>query len=240
MVMVGMNDIIEVFENFQGDRGCNFPNNSPPAGSMMAELAGRGHHVAEQVSRILAAGGRRFEVSHGAEHPFRLRDGPRAGKVATRRGRLQLGRPLDDWVDFLFVAATGDPQFDADHGPVPHAPVQLVETRLGVFRVEINESESPIRVRTNGAEHVAQRRVTVAGCMIDLTPTEYHLLEILARHAHRTVPTEQLLVDVWGSAYAGEVEHVKHYIWALRKKIEADPGDPMHLLTERGFAYRFE
>jgi two-component system, OmpR family, KDP operon response regulator KdpE len=85
-----------------------------------------------------------------------------------------------------------------------------------------------------------QRRVTIAGRMIDLTPTEYHLLEILARHANRTVPTERLLVDVWGSAYAGEVEHVKHYIWALRKKIEADPGDPQHLMTERGFGYRFE
>jgi len=85
-----------------------------------------------------------------------------------------------------------------------------------------------------------QRRVTIAGRTIDLTPTEYHLLELLARHAHRTVPTERLLVDVWGSAYAGEVEHVKHYIWALRKKIEADPGDPKHLITERGFGYRFE
>jgi two-component system KDP operon response regulator KdpE len=85
-----------------------------------------------------------------------------------------------------------------------------------------------------------QRRVTVTGRPIDLTPTEYHLLETLARHAHRTVPTEQLLAEVWGSSYAGEVEHVKHYIWTLRKKIEADPGDPKHILTERGFGYRFE
>ncbi len=85
-----------------------------------------------------------------------------------------------------------------------------------------------------------QRRVSVAGRTIDLTPTEYHLLETLARHAYRTVPIEQLLVEVWGSAYTGEVEHVKHYIWTLRKKIEADPGDPKHLITERGFGYRFE
>ena len=40
--------------------------------------------------------------------------------------------------------------------------------------------------------------------------------------------------------YAGEVDHVKHYIWALRQKIEADPGHPQHILTERGFGYRFE
>jgi DNA-binding response OmpR family regulator len=40
--------------------------------------------------------------------------------------------------------------------------------------------------------------------------------------------------------YAGEVEHVRHYIWTLRSKIEVDPGDPKHILTERGFGYRFE
>jgi DNA-binding response OmpR family regulator len=85
-----------------------------------------------------------------------------------------------------------------------------------------------------------ERHVTVAGQPVELTPTEYHLLETLARHPHRTVPTETLLAEVWGPEYAGEVEHVKHYIWTLRKKIEADPGDPKHILTERGFGYRFE
>jgi DNA-binding response OmpR family regulator len=85
-----------------------------------------------------------------------------------------------------------------------------------------------------------QRRVTVADQVVDLTWTEYHLLEVLARHAGRTVPAESLLIEVWGPEYAGEVKHVKHYIWALRKKIEADPGYPRHIITERGFGYRLE
>jgi two-component system KDP operon response regulator KdpE len=54
------------------------------------------------------------------------------------------------------------------------------------------------------------------------------------------VPAETLLTEVWGPEYAGEVEHVKHYIRALQSKIEIDPGDPMHILTERGVWYRFE
>jgi hypothetical protein len=58
VVMVGMNDIIEVYETFVGDRSCNAPNNNPPANSMMAELAARGHLAAMQISRILDAGGR--------------------------------------------------------------------------------------------------------------------------------------------------------------------------------------
>jgi len=85
-----------------------------------------------------------------------------------------------------------------------------------------------------------QHRVTVAGEVIDLTPTEHRLLETLARNANHTRSTESLLTDVWGPQYAGETKHVKHYIWTLRKKIEADPGDPKHILTERGFGYRFE
>jgi DNA-binding response OmpR family regulator len=85
-----------------------------------------------------------------------------------------------------------------------------------------------------------QRRVSVAGQAVELTPTEYRLLETLARHPNRTLSIEHLLNQVWGPEYAGEVEHVKHYIWSLRKKIEADPGDPKHLITERGFGYRFE
>ena len=82
--------------------------------------------------------------------------------------------------------------------------------------------------------------MTVADQVVELTPTEYRLLEVLARNAKHTLSNEQLLDHVWGPQYSGEVKYVKHYIWTLRKKIEADPGDPEHILTERGFGYRFE
>ena len=83
-------------------------------------------------------------------------------------------------------------------------------------------------------------RVTLAGGFVELTPTEYRLLETLARHRGRMIPIEQLLVEVWGPEYEGHDDQVKHYIWSLRKKIERDPGDPQHIITERGFGYRFE
>jgi two-component system KDP operon response regulator KdpE len=91
-------------------------------------------------------------------------------------------------------------------------------------------------LRINFDEH----RVTVASRAVELTPTEYRLLEVLASHANRTLGVDALLAEVWGPQYAGEIEHVKHYIWALRRKIEVDPGDPKHLITERGYGYRFE
>lgn len=85
-----------------------------------------------------------------------------------------------------------------------------------------------------------QQRVLINQHPIELTRTEYRLLETLARHPNRTLATEQLIESVWGPSYAGEVEQVKHFIWTLRKKIEADPGNPQHLITQRGFGYRFE
>ena len=114
--------------------------------------------------------------------------------------------------------------------------------RVGAILARAAPGSAPMHRLTSDdlAVDFDERRVVVAGQPVELTPTEYHLLETLARHAHRTVPIETLLVEVWGPGYAGEAEHVKHYIWALRKKIETDPGDPKHILTERGFGYRFE
>jgi len=85
-----------------------------------------------------------------------------------------------------------------------------------------------------------QRRVTLADRVVDLTVTEYRLLETLARRAKQTVPVETVITEVWGPEYAGTVEQVRHYIWALRQKIETDPSNPLYLFTDRGFGYRLE
>jgi len=114
--------------------------------------------------------------------------------------------------------------------------------RIGAVLMRSTRTVAPAHSLTSGDLTIDfdERRVTVAGRGVSLTPTEYRLLETLARHPNRTIPTETLLTEVWGEEYAGEAEHVKHYIWTLRKKIEADPGDPKYLIAERGFGYRFE
>jgi DNA-binding response OmpR family regulator len=85
-----------------------------------------------------------------------------------------------------------------------------------------------------------QRRVTLGDKPVDLTPNEFRLLAAMARSPNRTIPTEQLVNEVWGTDKPGDLDHVKHFIWTLRKKIEADPGAPKHIITERGYGYRFE
>lgn len=128
-----------------------------------------------------------------------------------------------------------------DYVTKPFSFAELV-ARVGAVLARSQHGTNPVHhvVRDDLVIDLDHRRVTLAGQEIELTPTEYRLLELLARHAGRPVATETLLSDVWGPAYLGEPDHVKRYIWTLRKKIEADPGDPQHILTERGFGYRFE
>jgi DNA-binding response OmpR family regulator len=128
-----------------------------------------------------------------------------------------------------------------DYVTKPFSFAELV-ARVGAVLTRAQFAQAPTHSLTSGDLSIDfdQKHAAVGGRPIDLTPTEYRLLETLARRAPRTVPTETLLAAVWGLEYAGEVEHVKHYIWTLRSKIEADPGDPKHILTERGFGYRFE
>jgi two-component system KDP operon response regulator KdpE len=123
-------------------------------------------------------------------------------------------------------------------------PFSFAELTARVHAVlsRVTRPETSIHVLTSGDLTIDfdQRRLLVAGHPVELTRTEYRLLEVLAHHPNRTIATEWLVEEVWGASYAGEVEQVKHFIWMLRKKIEADPGNPKHLITERGFGYRFE
>jgi signal transduction histidine kinase len=75
---------------------------------------------------------------------------------------------------------------------------------------------------------------------VRLTPTEWHVLEVLVRHSGRLVTQRQLLKEVWGPAYEKETNYLRVYLAQLRRKLEPDPARPRHLLTVAGQGYRFE
>jgi len=75
---------------------------------------------------------------------------------------------------------------------------------------------------------------------VNLTPTEFKLLVTLMRRAGEVVSPEELVREVWGPQYAGEIGHVRRYIYHLRHKIEPDPEKPHYLFNVRGFGYRFQ
>jgi two-component system, OmpR family, KDP operon response regulator KdpE len=84
------------------------------------------------------------------------------------------------------------------------------------------------------------RRVTKAGTVVRLTPTEWGLLEMLVRTPGRLVTQQDLLHEVWGPSYGREANYLRVYVGGLRKKLEDDPAHPRHLITEPGMGYRFE
>jgi two-component system KDP operon response regulator KdpE len=83
-----------------------------------------------------------------------------------------------------------------------------------------------------------RRGVSIAGRHIQLTPTEYELLRVLATHMGQVLTHRHLLRDVWGPGYEGETHMLRVNISNLRRKIEPDPTRPRYILTEPGVGYR--
>lgn len=83
-----------------------------------------------------------------------------------------------------------------------------------------------------------KRTATRDGKTVHLTPIEYRLLGCLARHANMVVTHRQLLVEVWGPAHEHDTHYLRIYMKQLRDKLERDPVQPRHLVTETGVGYR--
>ena len=82
------------------------------------------------------------------------------------------------------------------------------------------------------------RLVRRAGAEVHLTPTEYRLLTVLVANAGRVLTQRQLLREVWGPAHSGQSHYLRVYMGHLRSKLEVDPAQPKHLLTETAVGYR--
>jgi two-component system KDP operon response regulator KdpE len=85
---------------------------------------------------------------------------------------------------------------------------------------------------------LATKTVTRAGARVHLTPTEWRMLEFLARHPGALVTRQSLLKEIWASENVNDSGYLRLYMSQLRKKLEADPARPVHLLTETGMGYR--
>jgi two-component system, OmpR family, KDP operon response regulator KdpE len=86
---------------------------------------------------------------------------------------------------------------------------------------------------------LGRRMVTLDGEPVRLTPTEWSILELLVRNPGKLITQQQILASVWGPAYEKEANYLRVYMAQLRRKLEADTGNPRHLLTEAGIGYRF-
>ncbi|MEU3948235.1 response regulator [Streptomyces sp. NPDC029526] len=117
----------------------------------------------------------------------------------------------------------------------------LARLRAAVRRAEPAGGEEDGVVDTGGfTVDLAAKKVNRGGKDVRLTPTEWHLLEVLVRNSGRLVAQKQLLREVWGPSYGTETNYLRVYMAQLRRKLEADPSHPKHFITEPGMGYRFE
>lgn len=102
------------------------------------------------------------------------------------------------------------------------------------------EIDQPIIETASFTVDLAAKKVTKNAREVHLTPTEWGMLEMLVRNRGKLVGRDELLTQVWGPAYAKETQYLRVYLAQLRRKLEDDPSNPKHLLTEAGMGYRFE
>jgi two-component system, OmpR family, KDP operon response regulator KdpE len=127
-----------------------------------------------------------------------------------------------------------------DYVTKPFAIDELLARIRAVTR-RLNPVDSgPVTVHIGQhAIDLGNHTVTSPDAEIRLTPTEWHLLEILIRNPGKLISQKHLLHEVWGPQYQTETNYLRQYLARLRSKLEDDPTHPRHLITEPGMGYRY-
>jgi len=117
----------------------------------------------------------------------------------------------------------------------------LARIRALTRRIPQQEAVAAARlgdVTVDLATHSVTRAVEGGVKQIRLTPTEWQVMEVLLRNAGKLVTRQTLLTHVWGSEHVQDSGYLRLYISQLRKKLEADPANPRHIMTDQGMGYR--
>lgn len=125
-----------------------------------------------------------------------------------------------------------------DYVAKPYSPNQLLARVRALLR-----RVPPLRTVISAGDGAMlldrqRRELKVKDQVVDLTPTEYQLLILLAENVGQVVPHEKLLSSIWGSGKESDHDSLKVYIWHLRRKLEENPRQPKLLVTEWGIGYR--
>jgi two-component system KDP operon response regulator KdpE len=116
----------------------------------------------------------------------------------------------------------------------------LARMRAVLRRSNLGQDQPTVTVGGTAVDLAAKRVTLPNGEDVRLTPTEWHLLEVLVRNPGKLMSQRQLLIEVWGPGYETAAGNLRFYMGQLRRKLEQDPARPKHLLTEPGMGYRFE
>lgn len=127
-----------------------------------------------------------------------------------------------------------------DYVTKPFGTDELLARLRAVLRRSAEAGGAPVVEIGDLAIDVQDRRVTLGGEDVHLTPIEFDLLRVLAQHRGRLVTQRQLLREVWGPEYAEETHYLRVHVAHIRAKLETDPSRPRSLITEPGVGYRLQ
>jgi two-component system, OmpR family, KDP operon response regulator KdpE len=118
----------------------------------------------------------------------------------------------------------------------------MARLRAAVRRTEdVPLAHETTRVETDDfTVDLLAKRIVRGGRDVRLTPTEWHLLEILVTNPGRLITQKYLLQEVWGVSQGNKTNYLRVYMAQLRRKLESEPSHPRYLITEPGMGYRFE
>jgi two-component system, OmpR family, KDP operon response regulator KdpE len=211
-------------------------------------------HLTHTVRHLLVEAGYGVVVAHTAEEGLAIAQKQKPALylldvMVPHMGGWALCRHLRQFTDapILFMTALGNSEHIV-HGLQLGADDYITKP--------FNQAEFLARIQAHLRRHAGQpltrfnfgegaleidlesRMVLVQGTAVELTPREFDLLAVLARHAGRVVRTPDLLAEAWGETFTDAKHNIKPYIHYLRKKIEEDPAAPRWVHTVRGIGYR--
>jgi two-component system KDP operon response regulator KdpE len=222
-------------------------------------LVDRDIHLCRFLQLIMTKRGFHVEVAHDASSGLRKAYALRADLVI-----LDIMMPdLDGWqlcsrlrdmcdVPIIMLTAPGSPDYvvqglelGADAYLVKPVAVEELVARV---RALLRRASGTNVYRRHLAPEMrydqlmidySERRVSIDGRPVSLSPLEFRLLTVLAKHPGRMLPHSYLLREVWGPEYSGQINTLRGYIRSLRQKIEANPSQPSLITSEWGIGYRF-
>ena len=191
-------------------------------------------------------------------------DGERALDVAARNHPdvvvLDLGLPGMDGVDVIrglrgwsqvpiVVLSVRDAERDKvaaldagadDFVTKPFGMDELLARLRAALRRNVPAEEEALVDTPDFTIDLSAKKVRRDGEEVRLTPTEWHLVEVLVRNRGRLVAQTQLLQEVWGPQYHDETNYLRVFMAQVRRKLEPEPARPRYFITEPGMGYRFE
>jgi len=163
---------------------------------------------------------------------------------------LDVIRELRHWTTCpIVVLSARDGEFDKiaaldagadDYVTKPFGMGELLARLRAALRRSGPTEEAPVVTAAGLVIDLAAHRAITAAGDVKLTPTEWHVVEVLVRNAGRLVRGRDLLQQVWGPEYGDETNYLRVHMAHIRRKLEPDPGRPRFFLTEPGSGYRFE